>query len=249
MPKLPKAPLQEAVFELRWDLDVAPDTQQEMDTGFELAQGKLQGLAAEEFPLIRRRAPSEFPTSLFNYKIVHQFWRGEGIFPVIQLGPGIFTVNDTEKNYDWEKAFFPLVKKSLGWLYQAYENNLQPNFINLRYIDSVNLPDYDFKGDWLAFIKKNLKIDLKNHFTHDGTLRHFNINQSFELEGGGELNITVSSGRSKQSEDPVLIWQTGVVDVGRFHREEILAKLQSAHRHTHELFLEMTKGAFYDSFR
>ncbi|MCB9287418.1 MAG: hypothetical protein H6560_08885 [Lewinellaceae bacterium] len=49
MPKIPKAPLQEAVFELRWDLDVAPDTQQEMDMGFELAQGKLQALPQKNF--------------------------------------------------------------------------------------------------------------------------------------------------------------------------------------------------------
>jgi len=41
MPKLPKAPLQEAIFEIRWELNVDPTTNQVIDNGFQLAQGKL----------------------------------------------------------------------------------------------------------------------------------------------------------------------------------------------------------------
>lgn len=249
MDKLPNAPLQEAVFELRWDLDVDPETQQELDLGYELAQGKLHQLAGKEFPVRTRRVPAGLPTSALNYKVVHQFWKDDGVFPVVQLGPGLFTVNDTDLNYDWEKTFYPLIERALGWLYEAYEENIQPNFINLRYIDSVSLANYDFQGDWLAFIKENLKVDIVNNFDHRGDLKHIHINQSFALEEEVELNITINSGLSKPNNQPVLIWQIGIIEVGQFQMHEILSSLERAHGHTHNLFIEMTKGQFYDSFK
>lgn len=249
MDKLPKAPLQEAVFELRWDLDIDSETQQELDLGYELAQGKLHQLAEKEFPVRTRRAPAGLPSSALNYKVVHQFWKGDGVFPVVQLGPGLFTVNDTDLNYNWNSTFFPLIKRSLIWLYKAYEDKIQPNFVNLRYIDSVKLTNYDFSGDWLGFIKKNLKVDISNNFDHRGALKHININQSFDLSEGIELNITINSGLSKPNDQPVLIWQIGVIEVGQFQMHEILSSLERAHEHTHNLFVEMTKGQFYDSFK
>ena len=101
MAKLPNAPLQEAVFELRWTLDVSTDDQQEIDAGYELAHGKFQAAAEADFPVYRRLFPASIPPALLNYKVVHQFWREDQQFPVLQLGPGVFTVNDTDQNYDF----------------------------------------------------------------------------------------------------------------------------------------------------
>jgi uncharacterized protein (TIGR04255 family) len=57
MPKLPKAPLQEAIFEIRWDLDIDPSSNQQLDLGFSLAQGKLQEIVKEQFPDYKRKLP------------------------------------------------------------------------------------------------------------------------------------------------------------------------------------------------
>lgn len=248
MAKLPNAPLQEAVFELRWTLDVTPEDQQEVDAGFELAQGKFQGLAEADFPFTQRLYPVSLPSTLLSYKVIHQFWRGENQFPVLQLGPGILTVNDTDKNYDWENEYFPLIERGINWLFDAYKNKLHPTYINLRYIDSVELKNYDFNGAWLDFVKDNLKLDLRNQFEHPGALKHFNISQSFALEEEAELNISVNSGVQAKTGVPLLIWQTGVVITGNLDRKKILTKVQDAHQHASTLFKEMTKGPFYGSF-
>jgi uncharacterized protein (TIGR04255 family) len=247
MAKLPNAPLQEAVFELRWTLDVNAANKQEVDTGYDLAQGKLQAQAHERFPVHIRKSSSLLLPLM--YKIAHQFWRDDNqTFPVLQLGPGVFTVNDTDKNYDWEKEFFPLIETSLDWLYNAYDGQLQPNFLNLRYIDSVDLGKYDFDGDWLRFVKDNLKVDLTNHFEHPGNLGHLSINQSFVLDEQSELNISIHSGVDHKTGSQLLIWQTGVVVVGEIEKADILQHVQKAHQHTSLLFKKMTKGPFYGSF-
>ena len=247
MAKLPNAPLQEAVFEVRWLLDVDPDSQQERDREYDLAQGKFQFQAKDSFP-VHKRILASFPNAQ-NYKIAHQFWSGaQQHFPVLQLGPGVFTVNDTDINYDWENNFFPLIKESLDWLYKAYDSQLQPNYVNLRYIDSVELDKYDFDDQWLVFIRDNLKVDLTNRFLQPGQLNHISINQSFSLDERSELNIAIHSAQNKQTGRKLLIWQTGVVVTGDFDRDAILNHVSIAHEHTSKLFREMTKGPFYASF-
>lgn len=100
--KLPKAPLREVIFELRWGLGYDPSSKQELDLGFDMAQGQFKHLVEQEFPFHRRLTPQNFPLSLFSHKVVHQFWEAENTYPLLQLGPGLFSQNDTEKNYVWD---------------------------------------------------------------------------------------------------------------------------------------------------
>lgn len=100
--KLPKAPLREVIFELRWGLGYDPSSKQELDLGFDMAQGQFKHLVEQEFPFHRRLTPQNFPLSLFSHKVVHQFWKAENTYPLLQLGPGLFSQNDTEKNYVWD---------------------------------------------------------------------------------------------------------------------------------------------------
>jgi hypothetical protein len=74
MPKLPKAPLQEAIFEIRWDLDVDPTSGQLFDPGFQLAQGKLRDIAKGKFPVFNRKLPHGFPEQMLPYQVVNQYW-------------------------------------------------------------------------------------------------------------------------------------------------------------------------------
>jgi uncharacterized protein (TIGR04255 family) len=119
MAKLPNAPLQEVIFEVKWDLDVKEETNQTYDKGFDIAAGKFSGIVQEKFPVVRRKLPEEIPNNFLNYKTVYQYKSGEQTWPILQLGPGIFTVNDTDKNYDWNKTYFPLIQQSINWLEKA----------------------------------------------------------------------------------------------------------------------------------
>lgn len=249
MAKLPKAPLQEAIFEIRWELEIEPATNQQSDIGFPLAQGKLQSIVKDRFPIFQRKIPVGFPDQLFHYQIVNQYWSGSEKWPVLQLGPGIFTVNDTDDNYDWPKTYFPLVKQALEWIYLAYDGKLKTNNATLRYIDSVKIKDYGYEEKWQDFVKDNFNFSFENHFDSRGSLRKLQFDQYFEMPDQSSLHISMNSGKYRKSDDQALIWQTAVTRNNRFEKDSLILWLEQAHAVTSDLFREMTKPKFYASFQ
>ncbi len=65
--KLPNAPLQAVIFEIRWDLNINSSGNREFDEGFAIALGKLDTLLKDDFSHVVRKIPDEFPTDLLNY--------------------------------------------------------------------------------------------------------------------------------------------------------------------------------------
>jgi uncharacterized protein (TIGR04255 family) len=249
MPKLPKAPLQEAIFEIRWELEVDPKTGQLIDPGFQLAQGKLQDIAKNKFPVFNRKLPHGFPEQMFPHQVVNQYWAAKETWPVIQLGPGIFTVNDTDMKYDWHKTYFPLIKECLTWIFKVHENPLKINTVILRYIDSVKLKDYGFEGRWHEFVTQHFNFSFVNSYNTRGTLKALHFSQSFELPDKSELQVSMNSGKYRKTDDDALIWQTTVAKQDSFDQASLLTWLEEAHTTTSALFREMTKPKFYDSFK
>ncbi|MDV3310530.1 MAG: TIGR04255 family protein [Cyclobacteriaceae bacterium] len=249
MPKLPNAPLQEAIFEIRWELDIESATNQQVDGGYALAQGKLQEIVRPGFPLHKRKIPLGVPDQLFLYQIINQYWSGEDTWPVLQLGPGIFTVNDTDKNYDWDQNYFPLINRALDWIHKAYEDRLKINMACLRYIDSVALSKYGYDGRWQEFIHEHFNFRFENKFNSRGRINRIQFEQYFELEDKSALHIAMSSGKYRKTDQDALVWQTAVVKSSRFSKDSLLDWVKNAHSITSDLFREMTRRKFYDSFK
>lgn len=249
--KLPNAPLQEVIFEIRWDLNINLESNREYDEGFAIALGQLAALLKTNFPHMVRKIPADFPTDLLNYSTIYQFWSGTDTWPVLQLGPGIFTVNDTDEKYCWMDTFFPLIVESTNKLFEAYNQKINLNFCSLRYIDAVKLKDYQVtvKDNLLPFINDSLKIELHNHFETVGTMEGLNLNQTFGLKDGSVLHINVATGSDKKTHDPTLVWQTAMVKKGRFTKNEMTEWCTHAHEIISQLFKKITKGKFYDSFK
>jgi len=248
MSKLPNAPLQEVIFEVRWKLDIDPSTGSMMDKEFELTGGQLKNLLREEYPVYKRRFSEVIPYQQLSYQIIHQFWKGDNTWPVVQLGPGIFTVNDTEKNYDWEKTFLPLIQQGMEWLFQSYTVEPEINSCSLKYIDSVNIKSYLATKALSDFLSENLKISVENRFDTKGKQEHLFLNQFFQLKNGDDFILTIQDANDNQTGDPVLVWQTAVIHKIKIDKSDIIDWVQTAHRITSGLFKEMTKGRFYDSF-
>src|SRR5690606_2015036 len=157
MSKLPNAPLNEVIFEIRWPLQMT-DQGYMVDEGFELASGRLSILVEEDFPINRRVKSAELPEQFFPYQVIHQYWKGEQKWPVLQLGPGVFTSNNTYKFYYW-KDNLNLIKKRIKWLMQAYRDNVNIVFAGLNYIAMKETEKYgDVDSVWISFIAKNLNV-------------------------------------------------------------------------------------------
>jgi uncharacterized protein (TIGR04255 family) len=201
-------------------------------------------LLKESFPEYVRKIDQTLPIGLFNYQPVYQYWKNKSEWPVIQLGPGILTVNGTEKDYEWE-SFANQILMAVKSLIEAYEDNLSFNMIALRYIDSVSTNRYEFK-DWQSFLNDNLNFNIQNNFENSKKLKQFHHQQVFEIDEG-LLQVVVSNGKSSDDED-ALVWQSAVYKTGQLQKDEIKDWISSAHTVNSNLFKNFTKEQFYASF-
>lgn len=245
MKKLPNAPLQEVIFEVKWDLSLDSASREMTDPGYSLALGKFHGLVAEEFPKHVSKYPSDVPITFFNHKVIHQFWKGDNQWPVIQLGPGVLTINDTDDHYEWDNNFYPLVKATLGHLLKAY-GSLSFAEYSLRYIDVVRRKDYD-AADWPSFIHDNVNFEFKNNFEPHGKLKEFQFQQNFALNSLGDLVINFSNGINNKKEE-IFIWQTTITRKSSTGEVGLLEWLKRAHAQSSKVFKKICKKDFYGSF-
>ncbi|NCT74898.1 MAG: TIGR04255 family protein [Chitinophagaceae bacterium] len=247
MSKLPNAPLQEVIFEIRWALKPDLRSGQILDEGYELASGRLSTIVEKSFPYYRRVLPQDLPEQLLPYQVVHQYWTGENKWPVLQLGPGIFTINCTDEAYDWEKGYRKLIEDGINWLMQSYKQALNIRLASLRYIDAIKVDDYGgIDGGWQSFIKNHLNFEYNNHFNTLGRQKQMQVNQTFELEDGSDLQLQIAD--AIRNNQKALVWQTAIIKKAVFDVEGLLKWADYAHSITHDLFQEMIKPDLYASF-
>lgn len=244
--KLSKAPLQEVIFEVFWELDVDPQTRQTYDPGFELAQGVFAEIVKEKFPFYKRMPALVMPPFLINPQPVHQFWHAQGEWPVIQLGPGLLAANDTEKTYVWDSGFRPVIEYALATVVKSYKQPPPFNRISLRYIDAIEL-EGEFKEDFIKFIEANLQIRVVKGFEFDGAISNQAVSQTYKLEDGSVFNLTVSDGQ--RNGKPAVVWQSAVIKEKQVSVDEIRNWISHAHSVTSGLFKRMLRKEFYDSLK
>lgn len=94
-----------------------------------------------------------------GYVFQHRFRKDKGKWPLIQIGPGIITVNDIEGQLleDFENR----ITVSINTLFEAYpepKNNLKFNMVVLRYIGAIA---FDFeKENIFNFLKEKMKTSI-----------------------------------------------------------------------------------------
>lgn len=245
MRSLKNAPLQEVVFEVRWELDVNPENNSYQDSGFDFALGTFARSLSSTYPDQQKKPHVLIQDSPMPYAITHVFRDGQDGWPIVQIGPGIMTVNDREGTYDWTN-YYGQIKDALNKLSKAYTKPLRFNFSSLRYIDSIKTSDYQRTSGWDQFLEEKMNIQFKNLFNTRGKLIDFNFSQIFELEDDNRLLIAIASG--KENNDERLIWQTAVFKQQHVDLKELVTWVKDAHGHTSPLFREMLKPNFYGSF-
>lgn len=246
MEKLPFAPLQEVILEVKWDLTFDSQIGAFTDPDFQLALGKFHSGISNRFPVVKQKVPMDVPVSLLNHQTIYQFWKGENVWPVLQIGPGVVSINDTEKNYHWEQTFYPLVKEVSETLCKAYNSELNFSGYSLRYIDVIRIKDYNF-SDWKTFIEENLNFSFKNQFNTHGDLSKFMVDQEFDIESGGKLKINISTGKNNKKED-VLIMQIAFIEELTMDKESLFEKIDKGHTYTSVVFKDICKKELYDTF-
>jgi len=251
---LKNKPLVEAIFETRWDLTVHT-TGIKVDPHYKIFIGRLYDRIAQDYPFHEQLPTAAMPDEMAGYVVQHRFRKDKGKWPLVQVGPGIVTLNDTD-GYVWED-FQRRISRLLDAVFQAYPNsqqNIMVNALLLRYIDAVAF-DFDH-GDIFSFLKNDLKITVDLHeslFRDTGVSKAptaFDLRFSFaSAKPMGTVHLKFA--RGKKGEDHGLIWETVVQASGRVaatEKNEIINWVNEAHTLTDDWFFKMIEGELLRRF-
>lgn len=239
--KLKNAPLKEVIFELYWELTPGLQGMPPADPLYEIALGSFAERLKNEFPL--RKKIVQDGVQLFS-RPEYQFWTAEAKWPVIQLGRGIMTVNDTDLNYSWENNFKRNIDFAVRTLTQSYESLPRFNRIKLQYINSIENLEMDSE----AFISKMMLTEVRRNTALPGKTRAISISQSYEQDDKSLLTVNIQSGFKPGESKPSVLWTITVERSVTFNVAFIDAWLNRAHNLTSNTFVQILNPEFYERF-
>jgi uncharacterized protein (TIGR04255 family) len=254
--KLTKPPLIEAILEIRWKLN---EVQQGLfvDPKYKILVGRLYDRMAKEYPVIEPLPTASMPDEMVPYTVQHRFREKTGKWPLVQVGPGVVTLNDTEK-YSWNRDFELRAHRLISTLFETYpdaEESLKISAVQIRYINAI---DFNFQNESiLPFISDKLKIKLgfPAELFRDAPINPipsgFNAAFSFPVtKPTGTLLLGFTNG--KHNKNDALIW-----DIVLNSTESELPTLpsnfkewlNSAHAVVENMFFTLIEGSLEDSFK
>lgn len=146
-------PLVEAILELRWHID--PEIG---DPNYSIFVGGIYSILKTKYKFHEPLPSSMIPERIAGSFVQHRFRIEKNKWPLIQVGPGIVTLNDTT-NYTWTD-FGQRANELVKAMFKAYPKPEEMRISNLvlRYIDAIQMSDA--RKNVLDFTRKNLKANF-----------------------------------------------------------------------------------------
>lgn len=209
-------PLVEAIFEIRWQLD-GKGMKPPVDTNYKIFIGRMFDRAIQEYPHHVSLPPANLPDEISAYIVQHQFRKGKDEWPLIQIGQGILTLNDTEA-YSWSD-FRKRAQNLMKMMFDAHPDSkkLRIQSLLIRYLNGKK---FNFeKNDPMAFLKKlqcNVTMDEKFFTTFDAQNKMTNFNFIFEIPiNHPKGRIITRYGKGILRGQPsAIVWEMGIVSEG-----------------------------------
>lgn len=251
--ELKNKPLLEAILEIRWHLESSTPGE-EKDPHYKLLLGRLYDRLQSQYPEHEPLPTAGIPDEMVGHIVQHRFRAAPNEWPLVQIGPGLLTFNETSK-YSWpdfqQKANDTVVK-----LYDAHPKvaDLKIESIMLRYIDAVEF-DYT-KQDAFLFLKDKLKVDLHlpdNLFVEtsvDCLPKSSTWQSTFNCQNPiGRVQISFATGHKENR--PAILWDTMVQSVGDDLPDMpkgFPTWIDSAHTLTSDWFFKLIQGELERKF-
>lgn len=251
---LKNKPLVEVIFELRWKLEeITPGIK--IDPNYRILIGRLYEKVKSEYPYYEQLPTVMMPDDLAGYFVQYRFRKAKDMWPLVQIGPGIITLNDTD-NYHWED-FENRISFLINAFYDVYpdaDNNIKISELLLRYIDAL---EFNFENDNIFnFLKENLKLNIAIEeilFEQTNVANKpldLDIKFSFpSINPDGIFHLRFARGKKKNKD--ALIWETQVHYVGgklKIVRNNILEWMVNAHTLVNNWFFKMIEGELLKKF-
>lgn len=214
---LKNKPLVEAILEVRWELEAGHAPEMKRDPYYKFLLGKLFESVKKEYPHHEELPAAVAPEEFTPYVVHHRFRAAPSGWPLLQVGPGVFTVNETEA-YEWEK-FERWINEAIPKLVAAHPQPeaLKFNTLMLRFVNAIS---FDFaKVNALKFLseKMGMNFSLPASIFEDGIVGSSPMEISNQLvfsctKPKGVLLFKFNSG--KKHESPALIFQIWLASRG-----------------------------------
>jgi uncharacterized protein (TIGR04255 family) len=264
---LPKAPLAEVVFELRWALQAAPPDVPilQPDPGLiPLLDRFTKEVKKIGFGSIRDMS---HPLQTGTYGVVRRFYKAnDRPFPIMQIGPGIFATNESSE-YAW-KPFKKQAKQGMRALLRSYPKldffSLKLIHIELRYIDAFPASLVG-NAALFPFLEKQttLRIGLPEMLTdkkifEPDVMGRFHYRAKLKGRKQSELTLDLGSGKNAETGEELVRMETKVISLGpdvptlRNNLKAFRAVdlwLEMAHGITSPLFRELIKRETLAKYR
>jgi len=245
--ELKNKPLVEAILEVKWTLKGAKPGPQ-IDPHYKLFLGRLFDRLFTDYPAHEQLPTANMPDELVGHVVQHRFRTAPNEWPLVQIGPGIFTVNSTS-DYTWSD-FRPRAISAVEKLFDAHPklDDLKISNIVLRYIDAIEF-DHNSENAF-EFLRDKLKIyiSLPDNLFEDNSVnkmpKSLTWHSSFECQNPkGQITIRVANGQ--RNKKPAIVWETIVETSGSDlpKMPNIFEEwLDSAHSVTDDWFFKLIEG-------
>lgn len=245
--ELTNKPLVEAILEVRWQLTPSASGE-EKDPHYQFLLGRLHERLQSLYPEHESLPAASIPDEMAGHMVQHRFRAASNAWPLVQVGPGVLTFNETSKYVwaDFEQRAQEVVRK----LYEAHPKvaDLKMQTVLLRYVDAV---EFDCsRQNVFEFLKNHLKVALhlpENLFVETGVER-LPLGSAWQtsfrcLNPPGRVQVSFATGQ--KNERPAILWETTVQSAGGdlpVMPDGFPAWLDSAHAITSDWFFKLIEG-------
>ena len=253
--QLKHKPLVEAILEAKWALEPGPVPEAKRDPHYKFLLGTLFEKIRDAYPHHEELPAASIPDEITPHVVHHRFRTEPGGWPLLQVGPGIFTVNETAA-YDWN-SFRHRIDRAITTLFTAYPKPeaLKVETLMLRFINAIPL---DFaKVNMLEFLKAKMRtsLSLPHSIFEDSTISPNPVELVSQFvfpceKPSGVLFLKFSSGR--KGPDPALIFDLRFISRGRSiprMPEDFLGWADAAHAVIENTFFRLIEGDLEKEFR
>jgi uncharacterized protein (TIGR04255 family) len=259
---LHKKPLIEAIFEIRWEIE-SSDLSSVVSK--QITLGQLLEKIRDDYSIYEPLAAPFFSPPGISVEGIplHRFRINEGEWPLVQVGTGIVTINDTD-NYTWEQ-FYPRIKRVVSQIIELHslQEPLRLTSLSLKYIDAIEIDDSSSRN-LLDFLKEKMKIEINindNLFNNNKIFTNpidLNISASYQTKSSGTFAFRIFQGqkinRPSNSMSSALILENTVfksdfVNSDSSLKQSIDQWLLDAHDILHNWFFTLIDGDLLESFK
>lgn len=249
---LPSKPLVEAILEVRWGRTDLPPTAA-IDPHYKVLIGRLFDRFEGSYPYHEQLPSAMVPDQLVRHIPQHRFRTAENQWPLVQVGPGLLTLNETS-GYTWQ-TFKLQALEAIAILFDAHPEptDFRLTSVLLRYVDAVDLPE---GTNPVEFVREKLKsnVQLSPKLFDDGRVQSVPRTVDFKFifpSSSPEGQISLQMRTAQQRGRPAIVWEVGLQSGGDGidpQPDGFRDWLDSAHALLDSWFFELIDGELLEQF-